>query len=277
MHIKTRLRLLATSLIGLVLLVVPAVLVTAQTAQTFTSDAALQIGTIVQIDESAKGKVKAAKSTELGKMYGVVISPSDLPYTLTGGDANQVYVSPGGKYSVLVSNQNGAIKVGDNITLSDLSGVGMKSDTDHAYIFGKAISGFDGKTNAIGQAQLKYSDGKAAQAVGIGLIEANIEIKKNPDIKSTKTKLPPVLERLGQQIADKTVSPFRLYLSMAIVTVTIIVAIVVLYSGVKNSITAIGRNPLSKKSIFRGLLEIILTSFIVLIIGLFTVYLLLKL
>jgi len=53
--------------------------------------------------------------------------------------------------------------------------------------------------------------------------------------------------------------------------------LVTLYSGIRNALIAIGRNPLSKKSIFRGLLEIILTGFIILIIGLFAVYLLLKL
>ena len=69
----------------------------------------------------------------------------------------------------------------------------------------------------------------------------------------------------------------RIYLSIAITGLSIIVAITVLYSGVRNSIISIGRNPLSKKSIFRGLLEIILTAFLILIIGLFAVYLLLKL
>jgi hypothetical protein len=48
------------------------------------------------------------------------------------------------------------------------------------------------------------------------------------------------------------------------------------YIGVRSGITAIGRNPLSKKDITKGLLQVILASMVVFIIGLFAVYLLLK-
>jgi len=83
--------------------------------------------------------------------------------------------------------------------------------------------------------------------------------------------------RIGEAIAEKPIGPMRIYLSIAVTGLSIMVALVTLYAGIRNAIIAIGRNPLSKKSIFRGLAEIILTSFLILIIGLFTVYLLLKL
>jgi hypothetical protein len=105
----------------------------------------------------------------------------------------------------------------------------------------------------------------------------SINIQRNPNQKSTKTNLPPILQKIGQAIADKPVGPLRMYLSIAVTGLSIIVAIVTLYAGVRNSIIAIGRNPLSKKTILRGLLEVILTAFLILIIGLFAVYLLLKL
>ena len=89
--------------------------------------------------------------------------------------------------------------------------------------------------------------------------------------------MPEALERIGQAIAEKEVDPIRIYLSMAITAVSLITAFIVIFSGVKNSIISIGRNPMTKKSIFRALVEIILTSFLILIIGLFAVYLLLKL
>ena len=78
-------------------------------------------------------------------------------------------------------------------------------------------------------------------------------------------------------MAEKEVDPIRIYLSLAITLIGTIAAIVVIYAGVRNSVISIGRNPMSKKSIFRALLEIILTSFLILIISLFAVYLLLKL
>ena len=50
-----------------------------------------------------------------------------------------------------------------------------------------------------------------------------------------------------------------------------------LYSGIRSSVISIGRNPLSKESITKSLLQIILTSIIIFLIGLFGVYLLLRL
>jgi hypothetical protein len=178
---------------------------------------------------------------------------------------------------VIVTSEGGVIKTGDSVTVSNLKGTAMKASVDEEVILGKALNSFDGKNNTIGTSALKYDNGKTAQSVTLGLISVAIDIKHNPEVKSTKTKLPPVLERLGEQIAEKPLSPFRIYLSVAITVIAIIMAIVILYAGIRNSIISIGRNPLSKKSIFRGLAQIILTAFIVLIIGLFTVYLILKL
>lgn len=72
-------------------------------------------------------------------------------------------------------------------------------------------------------------------------------------------------------------SPIRIYLGVGIAVVSLIAAIAVLYAGIRNGVISIGRNPMSRKSIFRALIEVILTSALILIIGLFAVYLLLKL
>lgn len=59
--------------------------------------------------------------------------------------------------------------------------------------------------------------------------------------------------------------------------ISLLAAIAVLYAGIRNGVISIGRNPMSKKSIFRAIFEVILTAALILIIGLFAVYLLLKL
>ncbi len=124
---------------------------------------------------------------------------------------------------------------------------------------------------------LSYDNGSGTETVQLGLIPVAINIQRNPNDRSTKANLPEFLERIGQAIAERQVSPFRIYLSIFIVGITVIIALIMLHSGVRTALISIGRNPLSKKSIFRGLLEVILTSFLVLIIGMFTVYLLLRL
>lgn len=242
----------------------------------YQSDTKLVTGTIVQVNEKDSTKVIPATQKELDKMYGVIINPDSQAVTIAG-DPNQVLVATSGKYDTLVTNENGSIKAGDTVTMSSLKGTAMKSSYKQRILYGKALESFDGKNNTIGSVTLKDTAGKDFQTVKLGKIMVAIDIRNNPEIESTKTNLPQKLERIGLAIADKPVSGVRLYLSMGIVLVTIITAIVVLYAGVRNSIISLGRNPLSKKSIFRGLLEIILVSFIVLIIGMAAVYLLLKL
>ncbi|HSX05987.1 MAG TPA: hypothetical protein VLF69_05955 [Candidatus Saccharimonadales bacterium] len=246
--------------------------------QGYAANSTLQIGTIVQLLASSNGaaKVAAASSKNLNQMYGVVVDPHEQSLTISNSNlSNETYVATSGTYAVLVSTQGGPIAAGDYITQSAIDGVGMKAGTDEPTVFGRAVTTFTGK-NGLGNISLKDSAGNS-KTVTLGLAQVSINIQRNPNKKSTKADLPKVLQRLGQAIAEKPIGPMRIYLSIAITGLSIIVALVTLYAGIRNAIIAIGRNPLSKKSIFRGLLEIILTSFLILIIGLFAVYLLLKL
>ena len=246
--------------------------------QGYSADKPLDNGTIVQLDGSRKSGVKAATKSQLQNMFGVTVDRNVLPVTISSEDLkNQVFVAVSGTYNVLVSTQGGTIAVGDFVTLSSIDGVAMKAGTKEKTVFGRAVSAFDGKKSVLGTTVLKDTANNKTQNVALGSILVTIDIKRNPNIKSTKADLPEFLQRLGQQVAEKQVSPIRIYLSMAIATISILAAIAMLYAGVRNSVISIGRNPMSKKSIFRALLEVILTSILILIIGLFAVYLLLRL
>jgi len=248
--------------------------------QALTADTALDIGTIVQLDGKNSNHVKIATQAQLQNMFGVTVDRNQQPVTVSSDSAtenNIAYVASSGTYNTLVSTQGGPIVAGDYVTLSAVDGVAMKASTDDKTVFGRAVGAFDGKGVTLGTTTLKDTTGKANKTVTLGMIPVTINIQRNPNIKSTKADLPQILQRLGQLIAEKTVSPVRIYLSMAITLISLVTAIAVVYAGVRNSIISIGRNPLSKKSIFRALLEIILTSFLILIIGLFAVYLLLRL
>jgi hypothetical protein len=248
--------------------------------QGYMSDTVMQIGTVVQLagDKKTSSKVESATSKDLTLMYGAVIDPHKLSFTISDASIpNETYVATSGTYDVLVNTENGTIKTGDYVTLSALNGVAMKADYRQKEVFGRAAGAFDGKANAIGTATLKSSSGSRTQTVAIGLIPVAINIQKNPIEKSTKANLPQKLQKFGQAIADKPISPVKIFLSIAITGASLIIAITILYSGVRNAIISIGRNPLSRKSIIRGLVSVVLVGFIVVVIGLFAVYLLLKL
>ena len=246
--------------------------------QSYAAEQPIDNGTIVQLTGKDSNMVKPVAKENLTNMFGVAVDSRHLSVKLSSGSLkNETYVAVSGTYNVLVSDQGGAIAAGDHVTLSSINGVAMKAGTEESTVFGRAVGGFDGKGVTLGSATIKDTTSGRDKAVKLGSVPVTIDIKRNPNQKSTKTDVPEFLQRIGQAIAEKEVSPIRIYLSMAITAVSLIAAIVVMYSGVRNGVISIGRNPMSKKSIFRALLEIILTSVLILIIGLFAVYLLLKL
>lgn len=246
--------------------------------QGYAADTPLNNGTIVQLTGKDANRVKIATQKELSNMFGVVVDRNSLSVTLSSEALeNETFVAASGTYNVLVSTQGGAIASGDYVTLSSIDGVAMKAGTEEKTVFGRANAPFDGKGVTLGTSVLKDTEGNTNQTVTLGSVPVTIDIKKNPNEKSTKVEVPEFLERVGQAIAEKEVNPIRIYLSLGITIISIIAAIVIIYSGIRNSVISIGRNPMSKKSIFRALLEIILTSVLILIIGLFAVYLLLRL
>lgn len=245
--------------------------------QGYGAASSLDNGTIVQLTGKDAKNVKIATQSELQNMFGVIVDRNQLPLALSSGIPNEVFVAVSGTYNVLVSTQGGSIKVGDYVTLSSVNGVAMKASDKEKTVFGRAAGSFDGKSLVLGTTTLKDSTGKENQKVTLGSIPVTIDIKRNPNIKSTKVNLPDMLLRAGQAIAEKEVSPIRVWLSLGITVVSLIAAIAVLYGGVRSGVISIGRNPMGKKTIFKALLQVILTSLLILIVGLFAVYLLLKL
>lgn len=195
--------------------------------QGYSAEAPLDNGTIVQLTGKGTNRVKVATQAELQNMFGVIVDRNLLPVTLSNEALeNETYVAATGTYNTLVSTQGGPISSGDYVTLSAIDGIAMKAGTEEKTVFGRANASFDGKGITLGTTTLKDTSGKTNKTVTFGMIPVTIDIKRNPNEKSTKADLPEVLQRLGKAIAEKEVSPVRIYLSMAIATVSLIAAVV---------------------------------------------------
>lgn len=243
-------------------------------AQGYGADSQLQRGLLVSLQKADPTKVESTQITEESRLQGVVIAQNDAPVTLSS-ENNKVFVAASGRFEVLVSNQNGSIGVGDYVSPSALNGIGMKTATANTVVVGKALVPFDGSTSLVDKTTVKLSDGSTKE-VSIARIMVDISIAKNPTAKVTQ-ELPDILQRAAQSIANKTVSPFRVYFAIAVLVISTILSAIIIYGGISSSIISIGRNPLSKKSITRGLVQVILTGIVIFMIGLAAVYLLLKL
>ena len=224
----------------------------------------VQPGMVVAIDKAASRTVKPAPADNSNLMYGVAVDPSDAPITLVG-QGSQVFVATTGTYQVLVSSKNGSIKPGDYISMSNIDGIAGKAQVGQPQILGKAQSSFDGKSNVI----------SSANNVSIGRIFISIGIAKNP-LSTSDPTLPLFLRKVANSVANRSVPVIRVYTALLIFMISLVAAIVILWSGVRSSLISLGRNPLSRHAIFSGMYKVVFTGLGVFIIGLAGVYLLLK-
>lgn len=230
----------------------------------FTASQTIQPGEIVSIDDINKKTVKPTPAGGAATIYGLAVDPSDAPIALVGQDS-KVFVATTGTYQVLVSVSNGAIHTGDYISMSSVNGIGAKAEPGQTLVLGRAASSFDGANGVV-----TTNNGK-----NIGRVYVNISIAKNPIANSDPT-LPSFLRKVAYGLANKSVPVVRVYTAVLIFLISLAAALTVLYSGVRSSLIAIGRNPLSKKVIFSAMYKTVFTGLGVFIIGMAGVYLLLK-
>lgn len=271
-------RLLA--LIGLVLLVLAGLSgpLSAQppaVTQGYETEKHLQKGMIIRLKEGDPTKVEALSSEAIDRMHGVIVDANDAPLTVSG-EGEKVFVATGGRYSVLVSSQNGYISQGDYVTISAIHGVGMKAGDREPLVIGKAAGDFNDKSPLVSSTAIKDTAG-GEREVAIGRVPVDVDVSRNPLLKGTEPNLPEFLQKATEAIAGKQVEPTRVYIGLVVLLITTAISGSLLYGGVRSGIISMGRNPLSKKLIIRGMVQVIISGLIIFIVGLFAVYLLLKL
>ncbi len=247
------------------LLVFGAVAAADTIVQGFKSSVQYQPGWLVALSKSATATIELAPSNNPSRIFGVVVDPSSAPATVQT-QGQQVFVANSGTYPALVSIQNGPISPGDYLSMSDTDGIAAKADASSDFVLGRAVESFDGQSKVI----TVGSDGSA-----IGKIRANIFPGKNP-LKREEVAIPAPLKNLGQSIAGKPVSAIRVYAALVVFIIAALMATSLLWAGIRNGMVAIGRNPLSKHSILHGLFQVIIVALAVFFVGVFAVYLLLK-
>lgn len=251
--------------------------VRAQTiTQSYEADKTLQRGMLVALNKANPKKVEAISTDRASELFGVVVGSNDS--TIVISEAKQpVLVATSGRYQILVSTQNGSIKVGDDISVSSVAGIGMKTDNKQPTTIGKALEAFSGSTSKGYVTTATYKDGSNKdQKISIGRIYIDLSVAKKVAVASTSSD-PIFLQRIAETVAGKQVATARLYASMVLLLAVLAVSGSIIYGAVRSGIISIGRNPLSKHLIIGSILQMVLVSFIVFFVGLIGVYLLLKL
>lgn len=227
----------------------------ASLSQGFATASPIATGSVVALDEKSSGSVVIADTTNVGRLFGVVVPPSSASISLSGTGTGQVQVVTSGTANVLVSTAGGNIRVGDYITISPIAGVGQRVGESSTRVIGTAQSDFDGSGEGVTKRSL--DDGVSKREVSIGQIPIVIAVSSYTASGKQNYVVPTWLQNLSNTLAGKSVSPIRVIIAGLILIVALISITVLLYAAVRNSIISIGRNPLSRGSVLKGLLEVV--------------------
>lgn len=242
--------------------------------QGYSADSVLQRGMVVSLNSEDTSKVEATTRENQDKIHGVVIAPNDSTFTLSDTE-EKTYVATVGKFQALVSTEAGPVNAGDFIAVSSLPGIAMKAGDRDAFTVGKAVESYDG-SDGIFKATLTDTIGQT-QEVTVKRVLVDISVGPNPLLRPEDSTLPEFLKSATEAIAGKKVSAVRVYIGLVIIAAAAGISGSLLFSGVRSAVISIGRNPLSKKSVTKSVIQIVVSSIIIFLIGLFGVYLLLRL
>jgi len=244
-------------------------IVVAQTAATssYFADKSIEPGTIVSLRRGESELVEPSSSDNVENLFGVVVRQTDSTLRLSNGD-RAVFVTTLGKAKTLVSDINGPVRAGDQLGLSPITGVAQRSNDDSVSI-GTALQDFEPAGGVISPIKVTDSNGQETTA-NVGLVD--IQVK--PQLGNNSI-LPSGISDFGESIAGKPVSSFRLFTALAVMVVSLSASSVLLFGAIRSALVAIGRNPLSKTLVYRGLFQVMAITFVIFASGVAGAYVIL--
>jgi hypothetical protein len=242
-------------------------------AQGFTADSTdIVQGTLVSIVSGTKSSVVPAAPSSAARLVGVA---STKPLVeLSNSASASVQIVTGGVTDALVSNANGPVLAGDKITISPVSGIGMKA-TASAEIIGVAQADL-ASVKSVSES-VQSTTGKSL-AISVGLVPVAISVgyfSAESTAGTISSFVPPVLQNLANAIAGRSVSPWRVLSAALALLLGFGMAAVMLITAIRNGLISVGRNPLARGSLLRALMDVIIASLGVLAVTVVAVYLLL--
>lgn len=229
-----------------------------------SSDKDLKTGMAVSLAEESNNDqqfVVRASTTNKSKYLGIVTRIDDAVLTISD-KSSTIYVSNSGQHQVYVSTVNGEVKKGDLLVLSPLKGILMKANMATVTDTSIAVALSDLNSDNSNEQQVSTNDG-TTKNVSVGRIDAEVITGTISNQQSDKN----FVSVFGESLTGRPVSDIRVVIACIILLIVLIVEGTIIYGAVSSSIIAVGRNPLSRKEIYKQLVHTSLLSLAILLIG----------
>lgn len=214
--------------------------------------------------------VEFANTSNQSSLMGITVSSTDSLLAFDP-DSAKIQVATSGTALLLVSDVNGSVKVGDQVSVSPFNGIGMRAEQG-TYVIGLAQTGFNSKSPGATTRTVKDKDGNSKQ-IHVGYAKVSIAIG---EYISSNGKDPNFLQKVFKSLTGHTIATWRIIASIVVALMTGIAIITLIYASIYGGIISIGRNPLAKSIIFRALSSVLVMSLLVALIGGLLIYLMLR-
>lgn len=255
---------------GLILVVQTSALAisVAQGYQTEDKDLVMGMAASEKTD-GISNKALAERTTpdNINNFVGIVTTKEASSFSVTN-NLTDIVIAQSGSVSALVTDINGVVKKGDHLVISPIEGVLAKAvDTSTTYL---GIASEDmSLTNAVSQNVKDYvGNSKAVKLSIVGII-----ISGSKDNTADEAKKTVFLSSFVKTLTGKDVNQWRTAVALIIFFVLLITIGSIVYSAVTTAISAMGRNPLAKHSIYQQLTEVALVVGAILLFGGLMIYL----
>jgi len=257
-------------------MLLPAAIIHAATNQnvskSYHATQAIPIGSIVSLETQRNNYVVSTTTDNAKRLIGVAVKPKESLIAINPG-TNVVQVATAGSADVLVSTVNGTIHRGDKVAASPFEGIGMKSTQTGNRIVGVALADFDADGSQTKVVAVKDKNG-GSQDVKVGYVPISLAV--GTDASGVGEADATGLQRYVQSLTGHSVSMTRILIGLVIAIITLVALMVLLYAAISGSLISIGRNPLAKTSILRGLIFVLIFAVVGSIFSFAVVYLIIQ-
>ena len=233
-------------------------------SQSYSANSNIAPGTVLSLAPTGNSLVQPAANVGQGvPLVGVAVSQPVLE--LSGGGTGTIQVAVGGVAPALVSDINGPVQAGDHLAASPIAGVGMKASGA-----GQVVGVAQADLGSVPTTSQNFTDrsGKS-HSVKIGLVPVavGVEYYTGGGSGAVSAFVPQFLQDMADAIAGKPVSPARVLVAFAVLILGTFIVLFMLNSAIRNGIISIGRNPLAGAALRKGLLDVVLTAFGILLVS----------
>lgn len=240
-------------------------------SRSYKTQGTISPGNVVALENDSGETVILANTNNADRTVGIAVRSNESILDIQPSETLQ-QVATSGVVQVMVNTANGPIKSGDKVAVSALSGTAQKSSPGD-FVVGFARTDFAGDAGDVSTATLTAKSGETKE-VKVGFIEVELAIGAANPVDTTESLNG--LQEFVRSLTGKSVSTARIIASIVIALLTLLSLTALLYASIYGSIISIGRNPLARSAILRGLVVVLVMAGLGVLLSLSVIYLLLR-